>query len=73
MNWLPIYAVSPFWRMARHFLEMRYLWNKPHRMDGAAMHTVLPDFVQTPVAEAVGIAASFQIDPDKAVVRAVAA
>jgi nucleoside-diphosphate-sugar epimerase len=68
MNWLPLYLLAPFWKMGRRLLEMRYLWNKPHQMDGSAMRTLLPDFRETPAAEAVLTAASFQIDPDKAMI-----
>lgn len=68
MSWLPIYVAMPFWKMARPLLEMRYLWDKPHQMDGSALRALLPDFKETPVAEALLTAASFQINPDKAVV-----
>ncbi|GGA19450.1 epimerase [Neptunicoccus cionae] len=68
-NWLQIYALAPFWPLGRRILEMRYLWHKPHRIDGGAFQKVLPDFVQTPVAEAVHRAASVNIDPDKPMVR----
>lgn len=68
MNWLPLYLALPFWKLARPIIEMRYLWNKPHQMDGSAFRKLLPDFVETPAAEAVLTAASFQIDPDKAMI-----
>lgn len=70
MNWLPIYLVAPFWKMGRCFLQMRYLWNKPHQMDGSAFRAVLPDFRQTPISEALHRAALFQIDPDQPMIRA---
>jgi hypothetical protein len=31
---------------------MRYLWERPHRIDGAALDRVLPDRPRTPVVEA---------------------
>jgi nucleoside-diphosphate-sugar epimerase len=68
MSWWPIYLVRPFWKLAKHLIEMQYLWNKPHELDGTAFREVLPDFVETPGAEAVLTAASFQIDPDKTVI-----
>lgn len=68
MSWWPIYLTLPFWKLARPIIEMRYLWNKPHQMDGSALRELLPDFVETPAVEAVLKAASFQIDPDKAVI-----
>ncbi|MEM7439573.1 MAG: epimerase [Pseudomonadota bacterium] len=69
MPWLPIYLACPFWPLAKHLLEMRYLWNKPHRLESAAFHRLLPDFEFTPVAQALTQAASFQIDPDQVVIR----
>ena len=68
MNWWPLYLALPFWKLARPILEMRYLWDKPHQMDGSALRDLLPDFVETPMVEAVITAASFQIDPDKPMV-----
>lgn len=65
MSWLPVLLALPFWPLARHLTEMRYLWNKPHQMDGHALRAILPDFRETPIPEAVAAAASFQINPDK--------
>lgn len=45
--------VSP---MMREVLEMRYLWHRPHRIDGALLAAALPDFAPTPAR--VAIAAS---------------
>ena len=73
MNWLPLYLVAPFWKMGRCLLEMKYLWDKPHRMDGAGFHRLVPDFKPTPVNEAVHRAASFQINPNEPVIGARAA
>ncbi len=69
MNWLPLQLVAPVWKMGRHLLEMRYLWNKPHHLDGARFAELLPEFRVTPLHEALGRALEFQIDPDKAVAR----
>ncbi|MEL7115481.1 MAG: epimerase, partial [Pseudomonadota bacterium] len=69
MNWLPLQVARPFWRTAKHLLEMRYLWNKPHRIDGAEFETLLPDFSATPLPDAMKAALSFQIDPDEPVTR----
>jgi nucleoside-diphosphate-sugar epimerase len=51
MSWLPIRIARPFWREAKHILEMRYLWACPHRLDGAALDAWLPDRPRTPVSE----------------------
>ncbi|MGC1506517.1 MAG: NAD(P)H-binding protein [Sulfitobacter sp.] len=36
----------------RELIEMRYLWNVPHRMDGSKLARTLPGFRQTPLAQA---------------------
>lgn len=72
MNWLPLRLAVPFWPMAKPLLEMRFLWNLPHRLDGSRLRDLLPDFRETPVDKALASAipgdlAKLQIDPDKAV------
>ncbi len=52
MSWLPLRLMAPFWKRMRHLIEMRYLWNKPHFLDGARFATLLPDFKPTPLVEA---------------------
>jgi nucleoside-diphosphate-sugar epimerase len=52
MSWLPVQIARPFWAEAKHLLEMRYLWDRPHALDGSALDRVLPDRPRTPVAEA---------------------
>ncbi|MGH1412333.1 MAG: epimerase [Pelagimonas sp.] len=48
MTWLPIQVAKIVWPMAKHLLEMRYLWKMPHRMDGGLFNSLLPDFTPTP-------------------------
>lgn len=50
--WLALRLAAPFWPLGRELLEMRYLWDTPHRIDGAALADALPDFVPTPLDEA---------------------
>lgn len=69
MSWAPMRLGAPFWPMGRRLLEMRYLWNKPHHLDGAAFARLLPDFAPLPLAEAIASAVSFQIDPDQTVAQ----
>jgi len=69
MNWLPLQIARPFWPLARHLLEMRYLWNKPHQIDGKKFTTFLPDFKITPLAEILPLALGDHINPDKVVTR----
>lgn len=52
MNWLPLQIAKPFWPMGRSLLEMRYLWNTGHSLDGTMFKTLLPDFKHTPLVEA---------------------
>ena len=53
MSWLPLQIARPFWRMARHLVEMRYLWLKPHRLEQSSFDTALPGFADTDPAEAI--------------------
>lgn len=52
LNWLPFRLMAPFWRLMRHIVEMRYLWSKPHRLDGGRFGELLPGFEPTPLDEA---------------------
>ena len=52
MSWLPMQIARPFWPLGRCLLEMRYLWNTPHSLDGTAFRRALPEFLMTPVEEA---------------------
>lgn len=52
MSWLPLHLARPFWPMARGLLEMRYLWNMPHGIDGSRFGDMLPEFRPTAVQEA---------------------
>jgi len=49
MSWLPLRLLRPVWPMARCLLEMRYLWNTPHRLEGDALKQALPNFRNTAV------------------------
>lgn len=67
MAWWPLQLARPFWRMAAPLLEMRYLWDMPHALDGARLAALLPEFAATPLDEALSAAVGHQIHPDKAV------
>jgi len=56
MAWLPLQLARPFWAMGRCLLEMRYLWNTAHRLDGTRLTTLLPGFRQTPLEVAIASA-----------------
>ena len=65
MNWLPLFLAAPFWPMGRKLIEMRYLWSMPHRLDGARLAELLPEFRQTEPSAAIRKAiAPFDIHPD---------
>jgi nucleoside-diphosphate-sugar epimerase len=47
--WPLLLVAGVFSPLMREVLEMRYLWDRPHRLDGGALGVVLPDFVPTPL------------------------
>ncbi|MES2435404.1 MAG: epimerase [Pseudomonadota bacterium] len=49
--WWLMRLAAPFWELAREMSEMRYLFDLPHRLDGATMQSVLPDFQTTGLTE----------------------
>ena len=65
MSWLPLHLARPFWSEARHILEIRYLWDVPHHLDGRALNRILPDLVQTPLASVLAHALQHDISPDQ--------
>ena len=56
MSWLALRLAAPVWPLGRHLLEMRYLWDKPHRLDPASFRAVLPHFVEAEPGAAVASA-----------------
>lgn len=63
MNWLPLALLSPVMPMMRGLREMRYLWDTPHRLDGAALQGLLPDFAAMPLDEALAAAVAHIATP----------
>ncbi len=49
MSWLPLQLARPFWPLGRCLLEMRYLWDTPHYLQGDAVQNLLPEFRNTPL------------------------
>ncbi|NOD90609.1 MULTISPECIES: epimerase [unclassified Ruegeria] len=47
MQWWPLHLARPFWRMAPHLVEMRYLWQVPHQLDGTHLTELLGAVPQT--------------------------
>jgi nucleoside-diphosphate-sugar epimerase len=42
--WWALRLAAPVWPMGRELLEMRYLWERPHRIDGGKLARLLPEF-----------------------------
>lgn len=72
MSWLPLHLARPFWRMGACLLEMRYLWDTAHHLDGALFANLLPKFKATSLPDALARAlpdasVQCQINPDQSV------
>lgn len=52
MSWTFFRILSPVWPVARHIIEMGYLWSHPHELDGRALEKYLPHFKATPIRDA---------------------
>lgn len=52
MSWLPIQMARPFWPEAKHLIEMRYLWQRPHRIDGTALAELIGPVPHRPLDDA---------------------
>ncbi|MEE3359092.1 MAG: epimerase [Pseudomonadota bacterium] len=57
LAWWPVKMAAPVFPLARHICEMRYLWDKPHQLDGSALASFLPDLRHTDPVEAFRTAA----------------
>ncbi|SLN36378.1 NAD dependent epimerase/dehydratase family protein [Pseudoruegeria aquimaris] len=51
--WWLMTLASPVWELAREMREMRYLFETPHRLSGAKLARLLPDFEPTPFSAAI--------------------
>lgn len=47
--WWALSLIAPFSPLMREVKAMRYLWDKPHQIDGTLFHELLPEFVATPL------------------------
>lgn len=68
LPWWAFRIASPFWALGRELLEMRYLWDHPHWLDGTKFDDLLPDFETTGVQEALASALPVDFHPNKPVV-----
>jgi len=64
MRWWPIQLVSPFWKMGRCLTEMRYLWQKPHRIVSRRFDGLLPDFQPTALLDTLENSLQLDVGPD---------
>ena len=51
-GWWMFHVAAPFWELAREMLEMRSLYDHPHRLDDRLFNRLLPDFRATDPAAA---------------------
>jgi len=65
MSWLPIQIAQPFWPMARYLLQMRYLWNVPHHLDGRELTRLCPEFRPTNPQDALQQALPMDVHPNQ--------
>lgn len=70
MQWWPIRLASPFWRLGRELLEMRYLWDHPHGLDGSEFARICPDYRATELHAALASALPGDVHPDETMVAA---
>lgn len=50
--WWQLHLLRPVMPVLAGVFEMRYLWNTPHRLDGGVLQALAPEFVPTPLDEA---------------------
>ena len=66
-------VIGLFSPLVREVIEMRYLWDTPHRIDGSALAAALPDFTPTPLslamAEVLGSAPDGLVDQAASALR----
>jgi nucleoside-diphosphate-sugar epimerase len=53
MSWWLIHALGPLVPLSRELSEMAYLWNEPHRIDGAKLEAAIGTVPHTPLDTAV--------------------
>lgn len=65
--WWAMRLASPVWELARELLEMRYLWDMPHRLSGEKFHRLLPGFEFSDPREVMLAGLPPKIHPDQPV------
>ncbi|WP_299615412.1 NAD-dependent epimerase/dehydratase family protein [uncultured Tateyamaria sp.] len=54
LPWFALRVMALWSPLMREVLEMKYLWFRPHAVDGSKLRAALPEFRPTPVQEAIG-------------------
>lgn len=66
--WLLMRVTAPFWELAREMMDMRALYDTPHRLGSVKFDRLLPDFRATAFDTVLASRViDAQVDPDKAV------
>lgn len=66
--WFLMRITSPFWELAREMIDMRHLYDTPHRLGSAKFDRLLPDFRSTSSDEVlIRLFGDLQVYPDQAV------
>lgn len=63
--WWAMRLASPVWELARELLEMRYLWNMPHRLSADKFDRLLPGFRHSDRREVMLAGLPPKIHPDQ--------
>ena len=63
--WFVMKLTAPFWELARELVEMRYLWDTDHRLDGRKLARLLPEFKATEMRTAMIAGLPGDIHPDQ--------
>ena len=59
--WWIFAMAAPFWELAREMSEMRYLWSTPHRLSGARLARLVPEFRPTELEDVLRDAVSKEL------------
>ena len=57
LTWWPLEVLGLVVPLMKHLCEMRYLWDKPHKLDGTALSEFVPNIPRTDPVEALRVSA----------------
>ncbi|WP_299699015.1 NAD-dependent epimerase/dehydratase family protein [uncultured Tateyamaria sp.] len=63
LPWIGVWVMGLWSPLMREVFEMRYLWRRPHAIDGSKLHAALPEFQATPVEKALAVYLTESTDP----------